>query len=437
MATVNKRPDHPKHPWEVTWRDPDTKRLQRKSFRTKKEADELRDTVSTEIRQDTYVTRRPISFKTFTLDWLARTEPTVSPNTHALHAWAVEGYLLPAFGLLRLQRLQAERIERWQAKMLRGDVERPGTDAVAAGKKKIRKPLSTRSVEICRTVLGTILEDARKKKYLAVNPMADVATFDVPKRELHFLTPMQVKALCELVGPFYAVLYLILAFCGIRIGEATGLQRGDLDLERRLLFIRRQDIWHKKKCPHKEKKCRRRGPACPHGETACQQTAPTWEITPPKTEHGIRVVEIPAPMVPLLIAHRDSLTGRPNLLDLVFPNEVGTPLYPKNIRRRHFIPAMKKLGIPDVRQHDLRRTFIAAHVEARTHPKLIQERAGHSRFSVTMDIYAKIVGKMPLGKEEEAKLNDITMKALPAFTPEGPEEESGQKPPEDVEASIG
>ena len=144
-------------------------------------------------------------------------------------------------------------------------------------------------------------------------------------------------------------------------------------------------------------------------------------------------MEIPAPMVPLLIAHLDTLTGRPNRLDLVFPNEVGTPLYPKNIRRRHFVPAVKKLGIPDVRQHDLRRTFIAAHVEARTHPKLIQERAGHSRFSVIMDIYAKIVGKMPLGKEEEAKLNDITMKALPAFTPEGPEKESGQKAADPVD----
>jgi hypothetical protein len=53
------------------------------------------------------------------------------------------------------------------------------------------------------------------------------------------------------------------------------------------------------------------------------------------------VVEIPAAMVPLMAAHLDTLNEDPNPLDLVFPSEVGTPLYPKNVRRRHFAPAAK------------------------------------------------------------------------------------------------
>ena len=151
----------------------------------------------------------------------------------------------------------------------------------------------------------------------------------------------------------------------------------------------------------------------------------TWQIKTPKTEHGIRVVEIPAPMVPLLAAHLGTLSGRINPLELVFPNEAGGPLYPRNVRRRHFAPIMKKLGISGITPHSLRRTFIAVHVEAKTHPKKIQNHAGHSRFSTTMDIYAKMAGNLPLGEEEQQRLNNIAGKALPAFTLDSPKQDRG------------
>ena len=123
-AIIRKRTDRPGRPWVVDYRDPETKAQRHKAFRTKRDAEAFRDTVSTEIRHGTYVDRRPMPFKTFAADWLARTQPTVSPNTHALHEWAVNGYLIPAFNLLPIQSLTAERIERWQAEMLRGIRER-------------------------------------------------------------------------------------------------------------------------------------------------------------------------------------------------------------------------------------------------------------------------------------------------------------------------
>jgi len=91
MASVRKRKDRPDHPWVVDYRDPTTKHRRHPAFRTRREAEAFRGTVNTEIRQGKYVARRPIPFKKFTLDWLARTEPTVSPNTHALHEWGGTG----------------------------------------------------------------------------------------------------------------------------------------------------------------------------------------------------------------------------------------------------------------------------------------------------------------------------------------------------------
>ena len=378
MAFIQKRPDRTL-PWSVIWRDPATKKQKERAFATKKAADAFKDTVSTEIRQGTYVDPSPVPFETFATGWLERTQPTVSPNTHGVHEWAVNGYLIPAFKLVAIQALTAERIEQWQAVLLK------------------RKKPGPRSVEMAKGVLRTILEDARSKRYLFKNPMEDVRDFEVPERELTFLKPDQVKGLCELAGPFYAILFLVMAFCGVRIGEATGLQITDLDLVNGLLFVQRQVIWRRKK-------------DTPAGE-------PRWKFTPPKSKAGIRVVEIPAPMIPLLVAYLKTL-DRPNPLGLVFPSEVGTPLYPKTVRRRHFLPAMKVLGIKGVRQHDLRRTFIAIHVAAGTYPKLVQERAGQSTITLTMNVYGKIAGKMPLTSEQRARLDGIASTALPGGFPE-------------------
>jgi integrase len=98
----------------------------------------------------------------------------------------------------------------------------------------------------------------------------------------------------------------------------------------------------------------------------------------------------------------------------VFPSQTGTPLYSRNVRRRHFAPALRALGIRGVRVHDFRRTFIALHVEAGTHPKLVQERVGHSAVALTMDVYGKVAGRMMLAQEQQERFDALTARALPA-----------------------
>jgi integrase len=95
----------------------------------------------------------------------------------------------------------------------------------------------------------------------------------------------------------------------------------------------------------------------------------------------------------------------------VFPSEEGTPLYPGNIRRRHFAPVLKALGRKGIRPHDFRRTFIALHVAAGTHPKLVPERVGHSNIKVTRDVYGKLAGKMAFAEEQAARLDSMASDA--------------------------
>jgi len=381
MATIIERPDRPL-PWFVVWREPETKKQRARAFRLKREAQEWRDKVSTDLRRGTYVDPRPVPFKEWAEGWLARTKPTVSPNAAIVHEWAVTRYVIPAFGRMALQGVTAERIERWQA------------DLLGARKDDGGPRVSPRSVQICRTILGAILKDARLKGRLYANPMEAVRRIDVPKREMAYLTVDQLKAVCEQAGRVYGILFLLLALCGLRIAEALALGWADVDLERCRLWVRRQVLWHRRK--------------------DIQGEGPRWTFGEPKSEAGKRVVELPAPLVPFLAAHREAQDGTANPHRLLFPSEEGGPLDPRNVRRRHFKPALKALGITGVRMHDARRTFIALHVEAGTHPKLVQARVGHSDVRLTMDVYGKLAGEMALPESAAAHLDALAAQALPA-----------------------
>ncbi len=106
------------------------------------------------------------------------------------------------------------------------------------------------------------------------------------------------------------------------------------------------------------------------------------------------------------------------------------------LRRRHFLPALQALVIVGIRQHDFRRTFIALHVEAGTHPKLVQERVGHSSIGLTMDTYGRIAGQMALATEQEARFEALAVKALPASNSVEPTATSGVKTTTDADGNL-
>jgi integrase len=87
----------------------------------------------------------------------------------------------------------------------------------------------------------------------------------------------------------------------------------------------------------------------------------------------------------------------------------------RNIRRRHFQPALKAIGLSNIRPHDFRRSFVALHVAAGTHPKLVQARIGHSNINLTMDVYGRLAGDIALGKDEADKFDALAGKALTAL----------------------
>ena len=55
---------------------------------------------------------------------------------------------------------------------------------------------------------------------------------------------------------------------------------------------------------------------------------------------------------------------------------------------------VSKAGLPKIRFHDLRHTSATLLLIAEVHPKIVQERLGHSRIDMTLDTYSHVVPGM-------------------------------------------
>ena len=142
---------------------------------------------------------------------------------------------------------------------------------------------------------------------------------------------------------------LLKTFASLRWGEITALPRQDLDLERRSVRVRRQFV------------------TVPGG----------LEVGPPKSRAGLRIVSIPAGILPELRRHLDQFSCD-GPAGLVFPNEHGQPFRRGNFDKAVSWAAIRdKLGVPDLHLHDLRHTGNTLAAQSGASLRDLMVRMGH------------------------------------------------------------
>ena len=90
--------------------------------------------------------------------------------------------------------------------------------------------------------------------------------------------------------------------------------------------------------------------------------------------------------------------------DLIFTTDRGRPLGWRDVNR-DFHLRLAKAGLPAIRFHDLRHTNATLQLEAGVHPKVVQERLGHSDIGVTLDIYSHVTPTM--GRDAARRLDEV------------------------------
>jgi integrase len=91
-------------------------------------------------------------------------------------------------------------------------------------------------------------------------------------------------------------------------------------------------------------------------------------------------------------------------LDLIFPSGAGKPIDQSKMLKNHFFPAKKKIGLEDIRFHDLRHTYASLLIEQGENIKYIQSQLGHSSPTVTLDVYAHLM--RPYNQESARRLEN-------------------------------
>ena len=75
--------------------------------------------------------------------------------------------------------------------------------------------------------------------------------------------------------------------------------------------------------------------------------------------------------------------------DLVFSTPEGKPLRPNTVTHAWAMLAAKA-GVKPIRFHDARHNHASLMLKQRVHPKIVQEKLGHSSIQMTLDTYSHV-----------------------------------------------
>ena len=213
----------------------------------------------------------------------------------------------------------------------------------------------SRQAQLAYTLLHGALRRAVRSGHLEHNPLDAVDKPEHEGRAGRAITDEEWQQLEPVLMADAAL--ALMAYAGLRRGEALGLQRGDIDQASGLIHVRRQRL----------------------------RVAGQLTTAPPKSAAAVRDV----PILPEL----DAALRR---LPLMLPNTFLVSCSPETLARR-WRRAQERAGIAQpYRLHDLRHTYATRMVRAGVNVRVLQYMVGHSTLDLTMRTYTHIDGNAAL-----------------------------------------
>lgn len=182
-----------------------------------------------------------------------------------------------------------------------------------------------------------------------------------PRPRHLYLDPHEIDALRDSFPERYRALVEVLAWGGLRIGEAFALTRADIDLEHGVIHVSKSQ----------------------------DETDGVLRIVRPKNGES-RTVSIGAESRRVLSAHLAQYVGADQSARL-FTTQRGIPLRYSNFRTRIWIPAVTAAGWSKLKPHDLRASCASNLFALGWQPKDVQTHLGHKDALVTLNVYTEFV----------------------------------------------
>ena len=256
----------------------------------------------------------------------------LAPRTRETYAQSYDRHIAPTLGHLPLHAIKPSVIARWQ------------TTVIPSGHEALRK---------ARAVLGAILQTAVEGELIAANPVRLVRPPKAPlKAEIRPLAPTAIEALRAQLNPRDQVLVSLLAYAGLRPGEARTLRWGHI-----------------------------------HDRTIVIGAAKTGRR---------RTVRLLEPLAHDLREWRLA-SGRPPVDRHVIPRPSdGGELSAKSLNewRGHvFVPALKAAGLPRARRYDLRHSFASLLLHEGRSVIYVARQLGHGA-QLTLGTYGHVIDEL-------------------------------------------
>jgi len=336
---------------------PDGRRQQKQvaGFPTRRAAQVALNEALAEHQHGAYVAPSKMTLNEFVATWLDAVKPELAETGWANYRSLMQKYVLPRIGQVRLVDLTPQRIQALYGELL----ERGKRDG---------SPLSARSVLQVHKTLHRALGDAVRWRLLVRNPATGVRG---PRFEAKEMTAWSVEEcrrfLDRTSDDRLSALWLLALNSGMRRGELAGLRWQDVDLDAGTLAVTQQ-----------------------------RTTADYRVVVAEPKARSRRVITLDASVIDALRAHRrrqleERLAAGPGWADseYVIVDEVGRPYHPQRLRLL-FERACREAEVPPIRLHDLRHTMATTALRAGIHPKVVQERLGHSSIALTLDTYSHV-----------------------------------------------
>lgn len=206
------------------------------------------------------------------------------------------------------------------------------------------------------TALSSVFSYACKYYGLNANPCKVVDLLkNNEKKDKAFLTLEQYKAFkANITDTRDLVIFDLLFFSGMRIGELLALTFGDIDMDNKLLYINKTK----------------------------SHLAGKDIITPPKTKTSNRTVTLPSFLIHELKEYKEHCIDTDTTSPLFNINQKALERKKNNY--------LRLADLPHMRLHDFRHSHVALLVEMGENPLLIANRLGHSDIKITMNTYAHL-----------------------------------------------
>lgn len=338
----------------------------RRNFKTKKEAQQALNRLLSNPEgnlQQTVTTLEEV----YNL-WFEVYKTTVKETTYLQTDHRMKKYVLPTFGVIKLERLDLKTAQ----KMVNDWSKKFG----------MYTKLLLYVSKVCDHAVTLEIIDSNPFKKVT-KPKQVV----VKKHSLKYYTKEQLELFMKTVdqrvsqvsdksliqkyyAEFDAAVFRLLAYSGMRIGEALALSWEDINFEDKIVDINKN----------------------------LSQTKDSFVVSTTKTRSSNRIITLDDKTLYILkkwrLRQRELLlTNGVTQINFIFTGYTGEMVYRTDVYQRSKRLA-DKAGLQNIGCHGFRHTHATILFEAGISPKEIQNRLGHSDISMTLDTYTHLTKHM-------------------------------------------